>query len=313
MHFGASGVDTSVLTPFVVAFGVSTLTSMGGVSGAFVLLPFQVSVLGFVGPAVTPTNHLFNVIAIPSGVYRYVREKRMLWPLALIIVVGTMPGVVVGSLARIHLLPDPRNFKLFMGLVLLFIGSRLARKVLFRQPIPANKGRNAATTGASAETPGSAVCANAPLAVRTLRFDWRRLEYEFQGQTYGISTPSLALLTAGIGVIGGAYGVGGGAIIAPFLVSMYRLPVHTIAGSTLLGTCLTSVVGVLFFSVAGPMLGTPNLAPDWLLGALFGAGGLAGMYTGARLQKHVPARAIEAVLAIAVTGLAVSYVIGFFR
>ena len=34
---------------------------MGGVSGAFLLLPFQVSVLGFTSPAVSPTNLIFNI------------------------------------------------------------------------------------------------------------------------------------------------------------------------------------------------------------------------------------------------------------
>ena len=56
MHFAVSGVKTWVFLPPMVAFAVSFFTSMGGVSGAFLLLPFQVSVLGFTSPAVSPTN-----------------------------------------------------------------------------------------------------------------------------------------------------------------------------------------------------------------------------------------------------------------
>jgi hypothetical protein len=41
--FPVSGVTTNVLIPPLVAIVVSFLTSMGGVSGAFLLLPFQVS------------------------------------------------------------------------------------------------------------------------------------------------------------------------------------------------------------------------------------------------------------------------------
>ena len=294
MHFPTSGVDTFPLIPFGVAFLVSTITSMGGVSGAFVLLPFQVSVLGFTSPAVTPTNHLFNVVAIPAGVYRYVREGRMLWPLALIIVIGTVPGVIIGSLARIYLLPDPSRFKLFMGLVLAYIGSRLVRKIAQTQTAKTNQNTKAR------------------LEVKTTRFDARMLSYTYEGRTYEVSVPSLVLLTSVIGVIGGAYGVGGGAILAPFLVTMWRLPVHTVAGATLLGTCLTSVVGVAFFTIAAPLLGNEGVAPDWALGLLLGAGGLCGMYTGARLQRFVPGRAIEALLAIVVLGLAAKYIVGWF-
>lgn len=287
--FPVSGVQVCPLVPFLAALGISLVTSMGGISGAFVLLPFQVSVLGFTSLAVTPTNHLFNVVAIPSGVYRYAREGRMVWPLTIVILLGTVPGVILGSLARIRYLPDPRHFKLFVALVLLLIGGRLALKAIRR--------------GQQAAAPG-------PERVRTVRFDLRRLEYEFAGTVHGISSPALFLLTAVVGVIGGAYGMGGGAIIAPFLVSIFGLPVHSIAGATLSGTCLTSVVGVIFFAAA-PLLGAPPVAPDWLLGGLFGLGGLCGMYSGARLQRRVPARLIEGILALIVCAMALGYIVGF--
>jgi len=32
-----------------------------------------------------------------------------------------------------------------------------------------------------------------------------------------------------------------------------------------------------------------SVAPDWFLGIMFGLGGMAGMYLGARFQKFVPA------------------------
>src|SRR4030043_309642 len=103
MTFPVSGVEVSPWIPPLVAFGISFFTSMGGVSGAFLLLPFQMSVLGFTSPAVSATNQLFNVVAIPSGVLRYVREGRMVWPLAFAVVAGTLPGVLVGAVVRVHL------------------------------------------------------------------------------------------------------------------------------------------------------------------------------------------------------------------
>src|SRR4030043_71688 len=114
MFFPVSGVETNPAIPFLVALVVSSFTSMGGVSGAFLLLPFQVSVLGFTSPAVSPTNLVYNIVAIPSGVYRYLREGRMNWPLAGIIIMGTLPGVFVGAVVRIKYLPDPGAFKLFV-------------------------------------------------------------------------------------------------------------------------------------------------------------------------------------------------------
>ncbi len=292
MRFAASGVRTPLWLPPSVSFAIAAICSTAGVSGAFLLLPFQISLLGFVGPAVTPTNHLFNAIAIPSGVYRYIRERRMVWPLALLLLVGTVPGVVAGSLARMHLLADPRAFKLFVGLVLLLIASRMLLQVA--RP----RAKSAAPSG--------------PLQVDIRRFDIGRLEFDYAGAGYGISSWGLALITTAIGAIGGAYGVGGGSIISPLLVSVFKQPVHAIAGATLSSTFVSSLVGIGSFALAGPLFGRPAVMPDWQLGGLLGVGGLAGMYCGARVQRYLPARAIEATLAALVTVVAARYVIGFF-
>ena len=114
-----------------------------------------------------------------------------------------------------------------------------------------------------------------------------------------------------IGVIGGAYGIGGGAIVAPVLVAVFRLPIHGVAGATLFGTFVTSVVGVALYQwlPAPPGIET---RPDWALGVLFGLGGVAGMYLGARTQKHVPQRLLALGIAVVLTVLAGSYVLGYW-
>jgi len=107
---------------------------MGGVSGAFLLLPFQMSFLGYTNPSVSATNQLFNVIAIPSGVYRYYKEGRMVRPLTWTVIIGTLPGVFIGAIVRIGYLPNPKNFKLFAAFILLYIGMRMVRD-LIRKPL----------------------------------------------------------------------------------------------------------------------------------------------------------------------------------
>ena len=130
MLFATAGIEVAPWLPPLVAFVISFFTSMGGVSGAFLLLPFQMSFLGYTNPSVSATNQLFNVVAIPSGVYRFCREGRMVWPLTWVVVAGTLPGVFIGAFVRIAWLPDPRNFKLFAATVLLYIGGRMLRDLL---------------------------------------------------------------------------------------------------------------------------------------------------------------------------------------
>jgi len=125
-----TGFEIALWVPPLVAFVISFFACMGGVSGAFLLLPFQVSVLGFTAPAVSATNQLFNATSIPAGVYRYWREGRMVWPLTWILVAGTLPGVLLGAVIRVRWLPDPAAFKLFAAVVMAYIGARMVRDLL---------------------------------------------------------------------------------------------------------------------------------------------------------------------------------------
>jgi uncharacterized membrane protein YfcA len=322
MHFDVSGVTVNPLIPPLVAFLFSTFTSMGGVSGAFLLLPFQVSVLGFISPAVSPTNLIFNIVAIPSGVYRYIREGRMAWPLTWVIILGTLPGVVIGAILRIKYLPDARPFKLFVGCVLLYIGARMLYELVSKTS-SAQKNRMKALEEKFKErvaqvrkerTVKAAIGLPADAAVRTISASFRHIEYEFYGETFAFNTLGLFLLTFIVGMIGGTYGIGGGAIIAPFLITFYSLPVYTIAGAALMGTFLTSIVGVAFYTGLAPMYVHTGLAiaPDWPLGILFGVGGTAGMYCGARLQKYVPGKFIRVILGLLISYLALQYVVRYF-
>ena len=271
MLFEVSGVVVPLWLPPLVAFVISFFTSMVGVSGAFLLLPFQMSVLGYVAPSVSATNLVFNLVAIPSGAWRYVRENRMDWRLAWVIAAGTLPGLLAGWWVRVHWLLDPDAFKLFVGIVLLALAIRLLLKCTY----PA----------------GCASTADA--------------------QNNRLRLMPIFTMALVIGVIGGAYGIGGGSIMAPVLVAVFGLPVRGVAGAALFGTLLTSAAGVAMYQFL-PAPPTIETRADWALGILFGLGGAAGMYVGARTQKYVPQRILELGLAVVLALMAGSYVIGFW-
>ncbi|MBW1992039.1 MAG: sulfite exporter TauE/SafE family protein [Deltaproteobacteria bacterium] len=318
MHFPVSGVDTHPLLPPLVSLVISTFTSMGGVSGAFLLLPFQVSVLRFTSPAVSSTNLVFNIVAIPSGVYRYLREGRLNWPVALVVILGTLPGLLFGALIRINWLPDPTRFKVFVGCVLLYIGGRLfydhtpwARRRQARiQEFEARvQQRLEQVLKQAGHTTGQSLPAAA--RVRTAQVSWRQVTFEFLGENFAFHAPALFLLALGVGLISGTYGIGGGAIIAPFLASVFQLPIYTIAGAALLSTFITSVAGVGIYYAIAPWYPAQAVRPDLLLGALFGVGGLLGMYLGARLQKFIPGTLIRLGLGAVIIALALRYIGGY--
>ena len=292
VHFSVSGVETSIFIPPLVAFVISFFSSMAGITGAFLILPFQMSVLGFVTPSVSATNFLYNVVGTPGGILRYMREGRMVWPLALAITIGTLPGVLVGYYIRVRFLPDPKSFKLFVGMILLYIGVRVVKKII--------------------RSHGSAATeANGNFAISNVTYSLSRMGFDFQAQRVEFSLAAIVFLALAVGVIGGIYGIGGGAIIAPFCVAFLNIPVHTVAGAAMFGTFVTSIVGVAIYSTI-PFYNGQTAPPDWFLGVLFGIGGLLGMYLGATCQKYVPERIIQAMLSVIILAVSANYIFQFF-
>ena len=262
------GAGWTEVVALVAAYVIAVLATPAGISGAVLLLPFQVSVLGTPSPAVTPTNLLYNVVATPGALYRYWRQGQAGGRLALLLIAGTLPGVVGGSVIRVELLPGARVFDLVVAAVLVPLGAWLA---LSRAPRPGDPAR-----------PGD--------AARPGR---------------GIPAPVLVVLAAAVGCAGGIYGIGGGSILAPVLIASGRPPA-VVAPAALGSTFLTSVAGVVTFTILSVHQPGP-VAPAWATGIALGAGGLAGGYTGARIQSRLPDAVIRRVVGVLVLAIGARY------
>jgi uncharacterized protein len=212
------------------AFAIAVLATPAGISGAVLLLPFQVSVLGTPSPAVTPTNLLYNVVATPGALYRYWRQGQTGGRLALVLIAGTLPGVIAGSVIRVELLPGAQLFDLVVAAVLLPLGAWLV-------PTRPNQ-------------PGT----------------------EHQ-PARAVPVPVLILLAAVVGCVGGIYSIGGGSILAPILIGTGQPP-REVAPAALASTFMTSVAGVI---------------------------------TGARIQRHLPDTVIRRVMGVLVVAIGVRY------
>jgi len=256
------GTGWTEAVAFAAAYVIAVLATPAGISGAVLLLPFQVSVLGTPSPAVTPTNLLYNVVATPGALYRYWRQHQTGGRLALMLITGTLPGVIAGSVIRVELLPGPRVFDLVIAAVLTPLGIWLT---LTRPPRPQDPDRPA------------------------------RL----------IPVPVLVILAAAVGCVGGIYGIGGGSILAPILIGSGRRPAE-VAPAALASTFVTSVAGVITFTVLS-IHQHGSVAPDWPTGIALGVGGLAGAYTGARIQSRVPDVLIRRLVGILVVAIGARY------
>ncbi|WP_204368881.1 TSUP family transporter [Mycobacterium sp. UM_Kg1] len=118
-------VPDLVLLSFIGGLAVALLTAPVGVSGAVFLLPIQISVLQIPSPAVTPTNLLFNIVAAPGALARYRTQASLHSALTVSLLIGTLPGVVIGACVRVFLIPGPEVFRIMVAGFLFPVGLRL--------------------------------------------------------------------------------------------------------------------------------------------------------------------------------------------
>ena len=93
--------------------------------------------------------------------------------------------------------------------------------------------------------------------------------------------------------------------MSPVLIGAGR-PAADVAPAALASTFVTSMAGVATFIVLAA--GHPgSIAPDWPIGIALGLGGLAGAYTGARIQARLPETLIRRTIGILAIAIAVRY------
>lgn len=261
------------LLGFTAGLLISLVTAPVGVSGAVFLLPVQISVLAVPSPAVTPTNLLYNVVAGPGALLRHHRSGGLRGPLTRLLVLGTVPGVVVGAVIRVFAVPGPSVFRLLIAVLLLPLGGWLCLRTLHR-----------ASRTASAREPSGVSCR---------------------------SPRAITRLAMAVGVAGGIYGIGGGSLLGPILVGR-GMPVAKVAPAALAATFVTSVVGAGTYALLS-LTTTGDIAPYWTLGLACGLGGLCGGYLGARLQPRLPETALRLLLGVLALGIGGLYAIQIVR
>ncbi len=289
-YFPISGVKTCIFLPPVVMLLISSAVSLGGISGAFILLPFQMSILGYTTPGVSATNFVYNIVAIPSGIYKYFKNRQLSWTISLSVMIGAIPGIFIGYYIRIKYLPDPVHFKIFVGSILGLLGIKVLKSAI-------NNYKKNIYNMYIKKNYFSIVKENLGIF---------KSEIYLENSYYRFNTLFLSIISFAVGIIGTSYGIGGGAILAPFCVSVLELPVYIVSGAVLFSTWINSVIAAIVYSSLSHKMGV-DAFPDWQLGILFGIGGIFGVYIGSSLQRWVPERIIKFILGIVLIFICIEY------
>ncbi|MBE2997754.1 TSUP family transporter [Nocardiopsis sp. HNM0947] len=152
-----------LLAALLAGFAVAAVTTPVGVSGAVLLLPVQIGVLGLHGPAVSATNLLYNVVSTPLGLQRLARGARGQRTETLTACAVAAPCALAGAAVRVTWLSDPAVFRALLAVVLTATALRLLLPV--RRRSPAGEGARERRTGLLAPAAGGAALLGAAVGI----------------------------------------------------------------------------------------------------------------------------------------------------
>ncbi|MBX7541130.1 sulfite exporter TauE/SafE family protein [Qipengyuania sphaerica] len=93
------------------------------------------------------------------------------------------------------------------------------------------------------------------------------------------NAPKLIGSGLGTGAVSGFFGIGGGFLIVPGLLASTRMPMINAVGTSLVAVSAFGITTAANYALSGFV--------DWLLAAVFVAGGVVGSFLGTRLAKRL--------------------------
>jgi hypothetical protein len=292
-----------------------TMAVVGEAAGIFAL-PYQMSILQFTGPGVTPTTQLITLLNPFGALFGFRRNRQWNLDFALWVCLGGVVGGLIGPVVRITLLSDVKPFTFAVGLVLAFAGAHLCYAAYrgFRNRRSSvgleAKFRAEARNRRAAGLSPSGLPEN--IGIQTLGRQGVYLVIGFWGQQWRINQAFLFLTGVGVGIISAALGVGGGFMLVPIFAAVYGLPMYVLVAATIPYVIVLSAIGLFTYGVILPLVTGVTIVPEWAWGFFAAAGGILGSWCAAKTQKYIPEASLKLMLGV-ITGIAGTlYVIDYF-
>ena len=289
-----------------------TMAIVGEAAGIFIL-PYQMSILQFGNPHVTPTTQLVTCLNPVGALIGFIRNRQTNWDFALWVCVGGIAGALIGPFIRLTLLKDPKPFTLAVGFALAIAGFYLCYGAFsttnrksgieekFRKEVAAQRAQGKTLVGLPAG-----------LRIETLSNSGCRLVIGFWGEQWTMSHITLFLIGFGVAIFASALGVGGGFLLVPLFAAIYHLPMYVLVAASIPYVIILSASAIFTYTFIVPLFTGTTLYAEFSWGLFASAGGIFGAWCAAKTQRFVPQHLLKLMLG-AITAIAGTlYVIDFF-
>ena len=299
--FQKAGVTAPVVVPFVWALFVGIVFTTIGAAGGTLAGVGHISVLGMQNANdIKPMNQMLTLVSPVFSVPTYLRQKRLVLSLGLLLGLGSILGSLLGSWFSANVLDSLDSYTPVFGVITLFVGVRALYETTGRY-----RRAKAAQTAASARFEAAARSGgnSAEQGVQTIEMKPRRFRISFFGEEFGFNPFWPLLAGVVIAFISAMLGVGGGFLLVPFMASVLGLPMFIVAGTSLFSILIASLVSISNYVRMGSELDVPLLSIEV-------AGIIIGSMMGPIVSNYVKEKWLRIFLAVFLLYIGIGYLFG---
>ncbi len=291
MHSEVLGIDYNPFLVILWSFFAGLVFSTVGAAGGILAGVGHISIFGI--PSANNIKIMNQILVITStliSVPSYFLQKRVIYVLSFLLGIGSILGALIGSTLSYKYLPDLKFYKPLFGLFTLLVSLKIFQEVFLSSK---TKGKIDEIESKLREGKGS-----------DLRFSLspRKVNVEYLGSTYSFSPVTPLIAGFAVAIISSALGVGGGFLLVPFMVSVLKIPMFLVPGTSALAILITMVVSIGNYIHLGS-----RFDPVFL--GLEVAGVVAGSFVGPHLSRIMGEKKLRISLGVLLLYIGIRYLL----
>ncbi|RUM30452.1 MAG: sulfite exporter TauE/SafE family protein [Aquifex sp.] len=274
---------------FIWGIVVGTVFSTVGAAGGILAGFGHISLFGInVANSVKVMNQILVIISTLVSVPTYWKQGRLIFILGGLLGLGSVIGALVGSTLSYTYLSGLKAYKFLFGIFTLIVAFKVFHDVFFRE-----RERVKSIDKGLRET--------SDRRVKVIKRDIGKVEFSFLGEKHSFNPVFPVVAGFMVAVISSALGVGGGFLLVPFMVSLLKVPMYLVPGTSAFAVLITTTVSMLNYIKLGAVV-------HWRIIFLETLGVVVGSFIGPHISHILGERRLRLLLGFILLGIGLKYI-----
>lgn len=288
-----------------LAFGWSIfagfLMAMGAGGGGILAGIGHISILGIGDPnMIKAVNQILELTSRLFSVPLYLRQKRLIWSLAIAFGIGAPLGAIAGSWTSKTWLADMDDYQMIFGLLVLLVAGRSIFEALSSPARRSERLQRAFDISERVQAERIADPEAESARPRLQQIGLLRVRLAIGDDRVEFNPLAAAAGGFAISFVGAMLGVGGGFLVTPFMASLLLFPMYFVVGTALVALMVPLAASVLTYIALAVDI-------DWWLVAIEVPGIAIGSILGPLINQRIDERLLRLFVAFVLVCIGVYY------